>query len=95
MGKMFRDADRRKICYAACAIMLAMSTLIPIPWIKPAIMCALEVLGSDRVLFGSDFPITPSILGRERGLDTIYSLPVPSEVKTAILGGSAVKLLQL
>ena len=31
----------------------------------PAIDCAAEVLGEDRILYGSDFPITPPALGRD------------------------------
>ena len=30
----------------------------------PAIACATDVLGEERILFGSDFPVTPPALGR-------------------------------
>jgi predicted TIM-barrel fold metal-dependent hydrolase len=60
-----------------------------------AILCALEVLGCDRVLYGSDFPVTPEALGRQAGLETIRSLPVSPATQAAILGGTAADLLSL
>jgi len=62
---------------------------------QAAILCALEILGYNRVFYGSDFPITPEALGRQAGLEVIRSLPVSAAVQAAILGGSATDLLRL
>jgi len=60
---------------------------------QAAIQCALETLGSDRVLYGSDFPVTPAHIGRTAALDAIQSLHISKEEKDAILGQNALHLL--
>jgi predicted TIM-barrel fold metal-dependent hydrolase len=62
---------------------------------QAAILCALEALGTERVLYGSDFPVTPARLGRQVALETIQSLPVNEDVKAAILGHNALSLLRI
>ncbi|GCE49774.1 aminocarboxymuconate-semialdehyde decarboxylase [Thermosporothrix hazakensis] len=62
---------------------------------RAALLCALEALGADRLLYGSDFPVTPAHLGRHEALEMIQALPVSEEVKAAILGGNALSLLSL
>jgi predicted TIM-barrel fold metal-dependent hydrolase len=62
---------------------------------QTAILCALESLGPDRILYGSDFPVTPARIGRQSAIDTIQSLPVDEQVKAALLGQNAMALLGL
>ncbi|MBV9689567.1 MAG: amidohydrolase family protein [Ktedonobacteraceae bacterium] len=62
---------------------------------QAAILCALESLGPDRVLYGSDFPVTPARIGRKEALDTLRLLPVSQDVKAAVLGKNAMALLCL
>jgi predicted TIM-barrel fold metal-dependent hydrolase len=62
---------------------------------QAAILCALEALGSDRILYGSDFPVTPARVGRQKALDMLRSLPVSQDVKEAILGKNAMALQPL
>ena len=58
----------------------------------PAIECALEVLGPRRVVFGSDYPVTPERLGRQDGLALIRSLGLDPDDRDAILGNTAADL---
>lgn len=60
-----------------------------------AIGFAAQVLGPDRVLFGSDLPITPESWGMARGIEQVMSSPVPDGWKTMILSENAVELLGL
>lgn len=60
---------------------------------QAAILCALDALGPEHVLFGSDFPVTPTKIGRSSALDAIGSLPVNEDIKAAILGENALKIL--
>jgi predicted TIM-barrel fold metal-dependent hydrolase len=62
---------------------------------QAAILCALEALGAERVLYGSDFPVTPARLGRQVALETIRLLPVSEDVKAAILSHNALSLLSM
>jgi predicted TIM-barrel fold metal-dependent hydrolase len=60
-----------------------------------ALECALELLGPKRILFGSDFPVTPDQHGRAKGLELINTLDLPRADRDAILGGNARQLLGL
>lgn len=59
----------------------------------PAVMCAVQTIGVDHVLFGSDFPPVPIPL--KRSVDVIRDLAVPAKDRDKILGGNATKLLGL
>lgn len=60
---------------------------------RASLLCAIEALGSDRIFYGSDFPVTPARVGRQGALEMIRSLPVSEEVKAGILGKNVMTLL--
>lgn len=59
----------------------------------PAIRCALETVGADQVLFGTDAP--PLTTLKPRGLQVVQELEIPAGDKEKVLGGNARRLLQL
>ena len=58
----------------------------------PAVMCALQTVGADRLLFGSDAPPLLSLLPKAKKI--IEDLPIGASEKQAILGKNALKLLK-
>jgi predicted TIM-barrel fold metal-dependent hydrolase len=59
----------------------------------PALKCALDTIGADRMLFGTDAPpLTPL---KQRGLDLIDGLDLGTDAKAKVLGGNARRLLRL
>ncbi|MFI0409352.1 amidohydrolase family protein [Actinomadura sp. 3N508] len=57
--------------------------------------CALAELGEERVLFGSDFPVTPGVLGRAGALETLRKASLPAATLRAVESGNARSLLGL
>lgn len=60
-----------------------------------ALECGLEALGPTRLIFGSDFPVTPSRLGRAQGLKVLDALSLEPAEQTAVKSGNAATLLGL
>lgn len=57
----------------------------------PPFLCALEIVGADRLLFSVDYPFSPNTLGR----DFLDNLPVSPADKEKIAHSNAEKLLKL
>ncbi len=59
----------------------------------PALMCGIQTVGVDHVMFGSDAPPLLPLLPKAKRL--VQELPISDEDKRAILGGNAARLLKL
>lgn len=57
----------------------------------PPVLCALSVLGADRVLFSVDYPFSTNMRGRE----FLDALPLAPADRAKIAGGNAAALLHL
>jgi len=61
----------------------------------PALTCAVETLGADRLLFGTDYPYTKTREEFASRLAHVRDLRITDEQRDAILGTSAASLLGL
>jgi 6-methylsalicylate decarboxylase len=61
----------------------------------PALTCAVETLGADRLVFGTDYPYTKTRAEFASRLAHIRDLPIASERQAGILGDSVAALLGL
>ena len=59
----------------------------------PAIRCAAETIGADRLLFGSDCPMLLTLKGK--ALSVIDELGLPPAEKAKVLGGTAKALMKM
>ena len=59
----------------------------------PAVECAIETVGADRLIFGTDSPMLVAL--KQRGLVVIDELGLDATAKDIVLGGNAKKLLKL
>lgn len=60
---------------------------------KPALMCAYQLMGPDRLLYGSDYPFTWA--GFSTFTESIEQLDIPEKEKEMIFSENAKKLLKL
>jgi 2,3-dihydroxybenzoate decarboxylase len=58
---------------------------------NPALLCCVQELGIDRILFAIDWPFVPNKLGT----DWIPHIPLCEEDKIKLLSGNAQRLLRL
>lgn len=57
------------------------------------IALAQQIMGTDHVMFGSDYPITPAKLGREQPLESLEGLPSNQGLREDFYHGAAENLL--
>jgi aminocarboxymuconate-semialdehyde decarboxylase len=60
---------------------------------SPAVRCAIDTIGVDRIVFGSDAPMLLSI--KSKAIDTISNLRLPIAEHEQIMSGTAKRLLKL
>ena len=59
----------------------------------PAVKCAIETVGADRLVLGTDAPMLLKL--KKAGLDAVRGLDIPAADKAAIMGVTAHRLLKL
>ncbi len=72
---------------------IAMLYVDTVSFHQPGVMCALQTVGEDHVVFGTDNP--PVQVPLERSIGLIENLPVQENVKRKIFRDNAVDLLKL
>lgn len=61
----------------------------------PALECAVETLGADCIVVGSDYPITPESFGIGWSLNEIRKMRIPETDRAKILSENAARLLKI
>jgi predicted TIM-barrel fold metal-dependent hydrolase len=61
----------------------------------PALRCACDTVGHDRLVFGTDFPYVKTPEEFADRIEHVRGLPVPEDAKAGILGATAAGLLGL
>jgi aminocarboxymuconate-semialdehyde decarboxylase len=64
-----------------------------VSWHPPAVRCAIETVGLDHVMLGSDFPPVPMPL--KRSVEAVLALRLPPEAEAKILGDNAAALFRI
>lgn len=59
----------------------------------PAIRCAIETIGADKLVLGTDAPMLLKL--KQPGIDSVRDLDLPVADKAAIMGGTARRLLKI
>lgn len=59
----------------------------------PAVRCAIDTVGVDHVMLGSDFPPVPMPL--KSSVDTVKALGLPAGDQAKVLGGNAAKVFKI
>jgi predicted TIM-barrel fold metal-dependent hydrolase len=59
----------------------------------PALGCACETAGHDRLVFGTDYPYLTTAGELAARIRTIQDLPIPPSAQDAVLGGTAAAML--
>ena len=60
-------------------------------WSDPALLCTIQELGLDRIMFSVDYPFAPN----KAATDWLHRVPLCAEDRAKLAGGNARKLLKL
>jgi predicted TIM-barrel fold metal-dependent hydrolase len=60
-------------------------------WSDPALLCTIQELGLDRIMFSVDWPFAPN----QPATEWLHSVPLCAEDRAKLAGGNAKKLLKL
>jgi predicted TIM-barrel fold metal-dependent hydrolase len=60
-------------------------------WSDPALLCCIQELGLDRIMFSVDWPFAPN----QPATEWLHSVPLCAEDRAKLAGGNAKKLLKL
>ena len=72
---------------------LRMMYMVSTSYHSPAVRCAADTIGAERIVFGSDAPMLLSI--KSQAIDTITKLELPAAEHEQIMSGTAKRLLKL
>jgi predicted TIM-barrel fold metal-dependent hydrolase len=60
-------------------------------WSDPALLCCIQELGLDRIMFSVDYPFAPN----QPATEWLHSVPLCAEDRAKLAGGNAKRLLKL